>query len=119
MRALIVALALAFAAATAHASTQRIAVIVGNNAGNEGKTPLHFAEIDAAKFARVLAELGGVAPSHLFVLQGKPLAALGETFALVKRQIDAFRADPPTGSSCCSTSPDIPTARRSSSAPID
>jgi len=94
MRALVVALALALAAATAHASTQRIAVVVGNNAGGEGKTPLHFAEIDAAKLGRVLGELGGVAPDHLFVLQGKPLAALGETLALVKRQIDEFRTDP-------------------------
>ncbi|HZJ62528.1 MAG TPA: caspase family protein [Kofleriaceae bacterium] len=94
MRALVVALALALAAATAHASTQRIAVVVGNNAGSEGKTPLHFAEIDAAKLARVLSELGGVEPAHLFVLQGKPLTALGETLALVKRQIDEFRTDP-------------------------
>lgn len=94
MRVLIVAIALVLAVATAHAGTRRIAVIVGNNAGNDRKAALHFAEIDAAKLARVLGELGGVAPAHLFVLQGQPLAALGDTLALVKAQIDGFRTDP-------------------------
>jgi hypothetical protein len=96
MRARIaVALALAIAAAApAHASTRRIAVIVGNNAGNADQVPLHFAETDAARFAQVLGELGGVAPGDRFVLQGKSLAALTEIFAQVRRQIVGLRADP-------------------------
>jgi len=92
-RALIVIVLLA-AATTAHASTRRIAVVVGNNAGNADKVPLHFAETDAARFAQVLDELGGVAPGDLFVLQGKSLAALSETFARVRREIAGLRGDP-------------------------
>lgn len=84
------------AGAIAHASTKRIAVVVGANAGNDDRAPLHFAELDADKFARVLGELGGVEPADLFVLQGKPLAALSETFALVKQQITGFRREPDT-----------------------
>lgn len=95
MRALLVALTISVAAgATAHASTKRIAVIVGNNAGNQDKAALHFAETDAIRLARVFVELGGVAPADLFVLQGKPLGALREAFALVRRQIAGSRKNP-------------------------
>jgi hypothetical protein len=94
MRAVIIAVVLALVSASAHASTRRIAVIVGNNAGNEGRVPLHYAELDAAKLAQVLGELGGVARADLFVLQGKRMAALGETFAVVKQQIASFRTHP-------------------------
>jgi hypothetical protein len=90
----IVATCLVALGATAHAGTRRIAVVVGNNAGNEISKPLHFAELDAVKFARVLGELGGVAPADLFVLQGKSLAALSERLAHVKRQIAGLRQDP-------------------------
>jgi hypothetical protein len=96
MRRAAIAICLAALAATAHAGTRRIAVVVGNNAGNAISKPLHFAELDAAKFARVLGELGGVAPGDLFVLQGKPLAALSETLGHVKQTIAGFRRDPAT-----------------------
>jgi hypothetical protein len=89
-----IALIVVAATMTAEASTSRIAVVVGNNVGNHNNEPLHFAEADAAKFAQVLGELGGVAPDHLFVLQSKPLAALIETFAIVKQQIAQLRKTP-------------------------
>ena len=94
MRRATIAICLVALGVTAHAGTRRIAVIVGNNAGNESSKPLNFAELDAAKFARVLGELGGVAAADLFVLQGKPLAALSETLAHVKRNIAGFRLGP-------------------------
>ncbi len=81
-------------AALAHAGTKRVAVIVGNNAGAAEQTALRYAEVDASKLARVLAELGGVAPDDLFLLQGKNLAALTDAFALARRRIAAFHADP-------------------------
>lgn len=96
IRGLVVAIAVLVAGASADASTRRIAVVVGANAGNDDRAPLHFAELDADKFARVLGELGGVDPPDLFVLQGKPLAALSETFALVKQRIASFRREPDT-----------------------
>ncbi|HEX7699080.1 MAG TPA: caspase family protein, partial [Kofleriaceae bacterium] len=81
-------------ATLADASTKRVAVIVGNNAGGADQTRLRYAETDAGKLARVLTELGGVAPDDLFLLQGKNLAALTEAFTLAKRRIAGFRADP-------------------------
>lgn len=96
IRGLLVAIALLVFGASAHASTRRIAVVVGANAGNDDRVPLHFAELDADKFARVLGELGGVEPPDLFVLQGKPLAALSETLALVKQRITSSRREPDT-----------------------
>ncbi len=93
MRRWLVAIAICWAA-VAHADTRRIAVIVGNNAGNADQIPLHYAEIDAGKVARVLAELGGVTAEDLFLLQGKGLAQLTETLALAKRHIAAFQRDP-------------------------
>jgi len=92
----IVILGILAAGATAHASTRRIAVVVGANAGNDDRVPLHFAELDAGKFARVLGELGGIEPADLFVLQGKPLAVLSETFAVIKQRITSFRREPDT-----------------------
>ena len=80
IRALIIATCILAGAATSHASTRRLAVIVGNNEGNASTAPLHFAETDAAKLAQVLGELGGVAPADLFMLRGRSLAALTATF---------------------------------------
>ena len=91
-----IVLVLAVLVGVGHAETKRVAVVVGNNAGNAGQTKLHYAESDAAKMGRVLTELGGVAQSDLFLLQGKNIAALTETFALAKRRIAAFRKDPTT-----------------------
>ena len=91
--------------ALAHAETRRVAVIVGNNAGGPDETPLHYAETDAGKLARVLAELGGVAPDDLFLLQGKDLAALDDTFALAKQRIADVPRTRRIASSSSSTSP--------------
>lgn len=93
MRALIVAILVA-SSAVAHADTKRVAVIVGNNAGNADRAALHYAETDAAKLAGVLGELGGVAPEDAFLLQGKSLAAVAEAFARAKQRIAGFRRDP-------------------------
>lgn len=91
---LIVALVVIAVATSAQASTHRIAIIVGNNAGNADKSALHFAETDASKLAQVLGELGGVAADDLIVLRGQSLAALNQTFAVVRRKIAGLRSDP-------------------------
>lgn len=92
--AALVPLVLAAMTGVATAGTYRIAIVVGNNAGNGDRPPLHYAETDAAKFADVLEELGGVAPSDLTLLQGKGLAALDAAFARAKQRIAALHADP-------------------------
>jgi len=91
IRALI---ALALVGSVAHAGTRRVAIVVGNNAGDGSQPALHYAEDDAAKFARVLVELGGVAPGDLYLLQGKDLAALDDAFARAKARIAELRRDP-------------------------
>jgi hypothetical protein len=76
------------------ASTKRIAVIVGNNQGNPGRPQLHYAGADAAKFARVLVELGGVAPADRFLLEDQSAAALSKTFEQVRQRVLGFHKDP-------------------------
>ena len=78
----------------AHAATKRVAIVVGNNAGAAEQTPLRFAEADAGKIARVLVELGGVAPEDLFLLQGKTRSQLGTALDLAKKRIVAHHRDP-------------------------
>ena len=66
--------ALLTGASVARSEARRIAVVVGNNAGTDQHPPLRFAESDAGNIASVLAELGGVAPADLLLLQGRRLA---------------------------------------------
>ena len=94
IRAALAFAALAVTAAVATAGTYRIAIVVGNNAGNGDRPPLHYAETDAAKLADVLVELGGVAHDDLALLQGKDLAALDNAFAHAKQRIAALKRDP-------------------------
>ncbi|MDB4959921.1 MAG: ICE-like protease [Myxococcales bacterium] len=76
---------------TAAAETRRVAVVIGNNAGDDTKASLRYAELDADKLARVLVELGGVAPGDLFLLQGKDLRALESTLGRAKARIAGYR----------------------------
>jgi hypothetical protein len=81
-------------APSARADTRRLAIVLGNNAGNPGRAPLRYAEVDAGKIARALNELGGVASDDMFLLQGKPLTAIADAFTQVKQHIAAARRDP-------------------------
>jgi caspase domain-containing protein len=78
--------------AVAAAETRRVAVVVGSNTGNQDQTPLRYAEIDAMKVARVLAELGGVEAADLYVILGKDLATLSETLRRAKAKITAYQS---------------------------
>lgn len=81
-------------AASVHAETRRVAVIVGNNVGADGEPPLHYAEADADKLASVLGELGGVAPGDLFVVRGQGLAGLTTALAHARERITAYLREP-------------------------
>jgi hypothetical protein len=94
IRALVL-LALCVSAA-AHADTRRIAVVVGNNAGGPGDPALHYAESDASKVARVLTELGGVAPADMFLVEGRGSDALERVLARARAQVTAAHAVPAT-----------------------
>jgi hypothetical protein len=76
-----IALILVLLAASAHAESKRIAVVVGNNVGSGVQPALQFAEADAGKLARVLVEIGGVRSQDLWLLQGRSMTELQDVLA--------------------------------------
>ncbi|XXF76176.1 caspase family protein [Myxococcaceae bacterium GXIMD 01537] len=94
-RAVLLSLLL-LAAPSALAETLRVAVVVGNNAGTGERPPLRYAETDAARFAQVLTELGGVASEDLLLLQGRGLAELKRALAVARERVNRWHQDPTT-----------------------
>jgi hypothetical protein len=87
------ALALLTAASLAHAETRRIAVVVGSNRGDTSHAPLRFAEQDASKFAAVLTELGGLAPSDVLLLRGPTPGEVRAALDEAARRTAGWHAD--------------------------
>lgn len=73
-------------ATPALAGTRRIAIVVGHNTGGSSRLPLRYAESDAGKMARVLTELGDVAPGDVYLLQGRRVKELEAVIDKVRRQ---------------------------------
>jgi hypothetical protein len=71
-----IALVAAASAATAHARTERFALVVGNNAGDAVDQPLQFAENDATRMAEVMQEIGGYPPENVVVARNLDGAAV-------------------------------------------
>ena len=69
-RAVLVALLLALAPAAASAEVVRIAVLIGNNRGQDDEIDLRYAESDAARFRDVLIDLGGFRHENVVLMQG-------------------------------------------------
>ncbi|MBW2736845.1 MAG: caspase family protein [Deltaproteobacteria bacterium] len=63
--------AMLFGATSAQATTERFAIVIGNNLGHHPKRPLQFAEADARKFAQALMEVGGFRPERVKLLLGQ------------------------------------------------
>ncbi len=76
--------------------SRRVAIVVGNNAGNGALPPLRYAENDAGKMARLLTELAEVQPQHLFLLQGRKAADVEEAVTRAKAVVDALHRTPDT-----------------------
>lgn len=66
------------AAGPALADPRRVAVVVGNNAGMADELELRYAERDARKMGKVLADLGGFDRNQVHLLLGQPADALRE-----------------------------------------
>ena len=81
-------------AGTAFAETKRVAVVMGNNAGDGSLAPLRYAEADASKFARALLEVGQVNEDDLFVLQGQRLAAVQDAISKATARIAVLHQKP-------------------------
>ncbi len=76
------------------AETKRIAVVVGNNAGTGDMPPLRYAENDAGKMARLLAELGDVSPDDVLLLQGRRVTDLERALADATERVASFHKSP-------------------------
>ena len=95
---LLVALAVLPAPAWAAGPLQRYALVVGANAGGADRPLLRYAVTDAERFARVLVDVGGVAPGDQIVLKQPKLRELSEGLDLLARRVaDARRAGAASG----------------------
>jgi Caspase domain len=77
----------------AAANTHRLAIVVGHNTGTD-EVPLRYAEADAAKFARVLQEMGGVERENLELLLGRPMKELRQALERAQKKVAGWRATP-------------------------
>jgi hypothetical protein len=93
---LLAVLSTVVASGTVRAETRRLAVVVGNNVGNQSTAILRYAEADAGKVARILVELGGVFPDDLFLLQGRTLRDFRLAIDLVKPKATEWHREPDT-----------------------
>ncbi len=92
MRLLVVIVVIALATTRAHAETRRLAIVLGNNVGNDTSAALRYAELDATKLSQALVELGGVDTADLHLLHGTTLAEVRNVFARATKQVAAWRA---------------------------
>lgn len=88
--------ALLFAAGAASAETRRFAIVLGNNTGAVQRQPLRFAETDAAKFGRVLVELGDVKEQDLFQIFAGGVADVEAAVRSVRAKVDDAHREPDT-----------------------
>jgi hypothetical protein len=70
---------------------RRFALVIGANDGGPDRVKLRYAATDAHAVARVLRELGGVAPADLEVLLDPAGPALDAGFAAMQRRLAAAR----------------------------
>jgi hypothetical protein len=79
-------------AAEAPVSVRRLALLVGVNDGGPGRDRLRYAATDAQAFAKVLHELGGVAPADRVLLLNTGRAGLLEGFTKMKALAESARS---------------------------
>ncbi len=71
----------------AQAEVQRFALAVGANFGGADRALLRYAVADAERFARVLADLGGVNPSNAILLKEPKVRELVQAFDQLSRWV--------------------------------
>ena len=76
---------------SAAAPLQRYALVVGANSGGADRPQLQYAISDAERFARVLVEIGGVAPANQIVLRQPMLRELTDALDLLTRHVNDAR----------------------------
>jgi hypothetical protein len=88
----VLGLVAASAAGEAAGSVQRFALVAGANDGGSRRTPLQYAVSDAASFARVVVELGGVSAENALVLEQPTISELERAFDDLRRRVTRARA---------------------------
>src|SRR5262249_32373716 len=96
MKSITVAIAWLIAALTPTAARsaeplERHALVVGANAGGRDRPLLKYAVSDAERVARVLVELGGVAPANETILRQPKLQQLTDALDTVTRRVSEGR----------------------------
>jgi len=81
---------------TAFGTTQRFALMVGNDRGQATEVQLRYAESDAARFAKVLREVGDFEPADTVVLQGESADTTRRTLISLNDRIRAAQSLPNT-----------------------
>jgi Caspase domain len=76
---------------------QRYALVVGANSGGAGRPQLRYAISDAERFARVLVEIGGVAPGDEIVLRQPKVGELVAAIDRLTERVAAARRLPSAG----------------------
>ncbi|GEM_PF-6224019 len=71
-------IALVVMVGVASAGTRRVAIVVGSNEGNGDRPTLHYAQIDAGKFADVLRELAPLVIGPWVRCSGAPIVGVEE-----------------------------------------
>lgn len=87
--------ALALLLLAAHAAAEepvRVLLAVGNNLGDPGDTPLHFAEADAQRFAQLMVDIGDVRPERVSVALGESAPKVRERLAELKGRVEELHA---------------------------
>jgi uncharacterized caspase-like protein len=79
---------------SAEATIERFALVVGANHGGTDRPALRYAVADADRFARVLAELGGVRPGRAIVLKQPKLGELDAALDELRVRVSEARRDP-------------------------
>jgi hypothetical protein len=76
---------------TAAWTSERFALVIGNNVGAVSHPKLWFAERDAAHFANVLTEVGDFPADHVLLLRGPDASTVRRAFAAIDQRLQAAR----------------------------
>ena len=93
MGLMLTSMTLAVRPAVAAVPLQRYSLVIGANSGGPDRARLQYAIADAERFARVMADLGGVAPANQIVLRQPRLGELVAALDVISRRVsDGKRA---------------------------
>jgi len=84
------------APASAKASVERFAVLIGNDAGEPGEQPLRYAASDARRLYGVLRELGGFEPYNMLLLRDENAATVRSSLLSINERVREAVARPDT-----------------------